>query len=269
MLLYCFPHAGGSGALFRPWAAAFGDTVEVNVMAYRPAGGTSPGPATVHGIAEFCVAQILAQRSAQRMARMSAQRPAELSVQLSAPSSAPSSAQGAIAALPPRVAFFGHSLGALVAFETVRMLRARGMPGPDTLFASGHVAPHLPSPGPQLHRMRGAQFWREIEDLGGTPTELLSRHDLRTLVESRLLAEFEAAETYRYLPGRPLDCDVVALAGDADRRAPAEGVSAWRLHTQGRFDLDVLPGEHFFVVDQQDPVLRRIRSTAAVAQPTR
>ena len=236
MLLHCFPHAGGTGALFRPWAAAFGGDAQINVMAYRSAGGNSPGPSTVRGIAELCLAQIIDRSSARRP----------------------------VAAGPQRVVFFGHSLGALVAFETLRMLRAQGRPGPDTLFVSGHVAPHLPSPGPQLHRMRGAQFWREIEVLGGTPAEVLAREDLCAIVENRLLAEFEAAETYRYLPGRPLDCDVVALTGDGDRRAPVDGVSAWRLHTQGRFELGVLPGEHFFIRDQQDDVLQRIRSAAAI-----
>jgi surfactin synthase thioesterase subunit len=235
VLLHCFPHAGGTGALFRPWASAFGADAELNVMSYRPAGGTSAGPSSVRGIAEICVAQIAAYWAVRRPAS------------------------------PRRVAFFGHSLGALVAFETVRMLRAQGRPGPDTLFASGHVAPHLPSPGPQLHRLRGAQFWREVEDLGGTPAELLARQDLCALVERRLLAEFEAAETYRYLPGRPLQCDVVALAGDGDHRAPVDGVSAWRLHTQGRFELGVLPGEHFFLLDQQDEVLHRIRTAAGVS----
>ena len=160
------------------------------------------------------------------------------------------------------VGLFGHSLGALVAFETVRILQSQARPGPQTLFVSGHVAPHLPSPGPQLHRMRGAQLWDEIQDLGGTPPEIMARADLRELVEARMLAEFEAAETYRYRPGRPLDCEIVAFTGDGDWRAPVDDVAAWRLHTRGSFELSVLPGEHFFVVDQEATVLQRIRSTA-------
>ena len=41
-------------------------------------------------------------------------------------------------------AFYGHSFGALVAFETVRRLRDGQQPLPGKLIAGARAAPHLP-----------------------------------------------------------------------------------------------------------------------------
>src|SRR6185369_9129448 len=50
-------------------------------------------------------------------------------------------------------AFFGHSMGALIAFEVARELRRRGAPLPSHLFVSGHRAPGLPERDAPLHHL--------------------------------------------------------------------------------------------------------------------
>lgn len=210
MRLFCFPHAGGTGTLYRSWAAPLAFRAEVRVVSCEAAGELT------------------------EMARSCADRLADV-------------ADGAM--------FFGHSMGALVAFETIRLLRRAGRRGPGLLFASGHVAPHLPSPGRELHALPRAEFWAEVRRLGGTPDELAEDAELRLAVEDRLRAEFRAAETYRYTAGQPLDCDVVALAGTEDERAPADGVAAWRLHTTGGFAVHEFTGGHFFLTERTAAVL--------------
>lgn len=215
--LYCFPPAGGGAGLFRSWAGHLPDGVEVRVVRYaaEPA-GAEPAEAGPARAGQAGSVQDLATSAA---ARVGGDRP---------------------------VAFFGHSLGALVAFECLRLLQRTGQPRPGIFYAAGHVAPHLPSPGPQLHALASGEFWQEVAALGGTPPEVLANAELRAAVEPRVRVEFRAGETYRFTRGLPLDCDVVALAGEADPQAPAGESAAWRLHTTGGFDLAVVPGGHFF-----------------------
>ena len=220
MLLYCFPHAGGTGTLYRGWSARLADVAEVRAVSYR---SLQTGA-----------------RSVRDLARNAADR---------------------IAAEPGAPALFGHSMGALVAFETARLLGQ----GVEVVFASGHVAPHRPSPGPDLHGLPDADFWAEIGALGGTPADLLADADLRAATEARLRAEFRAAETYRYTVGAPLNCDVVALAGTSDARAPVSEVAAWRMHTTGAFELAEFEGGHFFVEDRADAVLAALSSRLAAS----
>jgi surfactin synthase thioesterase subunit len=152
-------------------------------------------------------------------------------------------------------AFFGHSMGALVAYETTRCLREAGRPGPSTLFASGHGAPHLPSPGPVLHVLGGQEFWREMAALDGIRHEVMRDPALCAAIEPRLRGELRAAETYHYRAGYPLGCDVVGLTGQDDRRAPVEDVMQWQMHTLGRFDMHVFPGGHFFLETAAEAVV--------------
>ncbi|MEV5973957.1 thioesterase domain-containing protein [Streptomyces sp. NPDC051921] len=228
MILYCFPHAGGSDAMYRSWADELAPEAEVRVLGRGPWAGagaaapTGPEPGSVPALAVACAERLSGE-----------QRP---------------------------FAFLGHSLGALIAFETARELRRQGANGPHTLFASGHVAPHLPSPGPELAALPPAEFWHEVGLLGGTPTELAEHTELREAAEPRLRAEFRAAESYRYTPGVPLDCRIVALAGTEDDRAPVALADPWRLHTIGAFELEVVPGGHFFVADSRERFLDRVRS---------
>ena len=226
MLLYCFPHAGGAESPYREWADRLAPA-EVHVLG-RHAGARWAWPMTSVSVATF---------AADCAMRLSAENRPYM--------------------------FLGHSLGALIAFEAARELRARGARGPSVLFASGHVAPHLPSPGPKLAELPTAEFWSEIRALGGTPPELADHAELREVAEPGLRAEFRAAEVYRYTPGRPLDCRVVALAGTEDDRAPVGQCDPWRLHTTGSFDLWTVPGGHFFVADNSGPVLDRVRSEMA------
>jgi len=58
--------------------------------------------------------------------------------------------------------FFGHSLGAMTAFEVARRLRRAGQPMPQRLFASAHRAPQLPHPHPIIHRLPDAEFSARI-----------------------------------------------------------------------------------------------------------
>lgn len=144
-------------------------------------------------------------------------------------------------------AFFGHSMGALVAFELARYLRRRHNLTPVLLCASGHRAPHLPDPHPPAYVMPEPELISELRRLNGTPREVLEHPELLQLVLPILRADFEVCETYAYAADRPLECPIVACGGLEDTDVSREEVAAWREQTSAAFALRMFPGDHFFL----------------------
>jgi medium-chain acyl-[acyl-carrier-protein] hydrolase len=147
-------------------------------------------------------------------------------------------------------------MGALAAFELARELRRRGGPKPIWLIVSGRAAPHLPPRRNPIHTLPDRQFRYELKTLGGTPAAVLDNDELMAAFLPTLRADFTAHETYEYTDESPLDCPILAVAGADDTVAPAADVRAWRPHTTGVFETQVLPGDHFFVQTQLPLVLR-------------
>jgi len=144
-------------------------------------------------------------------------------------------------------AFFGHSMGARIAFELSLSLRRNGLPQPERLFVSGSQAPHLPNRKRLVHDLPPADFKRHLAQLGGTPQELLDNVELMDLLLPTLRADFALWETYRYVSEPPLACPISAYGGTADPHVTHEELLAWGTQTSAAFDLQMLPGDHFFV----------------------
>jgi len=163
-------------------------------------------------------------------------------------------------------AIFGHSLGALVGFELVRRLRSEGRPPPVRLFTSGHRAPHLPDPDPPIHHLPDAEFIEELRELNGTPQAVLESPELLELVLPTLRADFAAAETYDYRSEAPLCCSITALGGTSDDKVSPEALQGWKEHTSGDFEFHLLEGDHFFIHQRHEDVMRILRDRVADAQ---
>ena len=173
----------------------------------------------------------------------------------------------ALEALAPRLdrpfAFYGHSLGALFAYELTRALRDRGGPLPVHLFASGSRAPHMPLPEDPVHVLRGEAFLERLGNLGGTPPEVLAHRELMDLFTPMLLADFHLSETYRRPAADPLPVPLTALGGREDGEVRPERLEAWRDQTRETFDLRWYPGGHFFLHERRDEVLSAVRRALA------
>ncbi|MFE1545968.1 thioesterase II family protein [Streptomyces sp. NPDC058718] len=209
--LVCFPHAGGAATSFLPLSRFLGPAVDVVSVQY-------PGR----------------QDRYREQPVESVTRLAELVVD----------------ALDPAddrpYAFFGHSMGAVVAYETARRLAARSAPGPVRLFLSGRAAP---GPGPEaLDRMTSdAEVIAAIRMLGGTGAGVLDDPELMELALPALRADYRAIGAYVWEPGPPLDCPFTVLVGDADPVAPVARVAEWSGFTSADTDLRVFPGGHFYL----------------------
>jgi surfactin synthase thioesterase subunit len=229
--LFCFSHAGGGAAFFRPWCAALAPAVDV-----RPV--QLPGRESRFDEAPY-----------RRMELLLDPLCAALEPYLDRP-----------------YALFGHSMGALVAYEVARRFSTSSRPAATCLVVSGRRGPRTPSDHRLLHGLPDAEFLAEIGRLGGMPREVLDEPDLLDLVLPPLRADYELVETYRPPEGVGLDCAVAAYLGAADSEVDRSGIEGWRRETTGRFTSRVFPGGHFYLKGDRPDVLRAVRQDVVGAQ---
>jgi medium-chain acyl-[acyl-carrier-protein] hydrolase len=143
-------------------------------------------------------------------------------------------------------AFFGHSTGALTAFELARALRREGGPAPDRLMVSACAAPHLPRPGRRLHDLPDEDLVAALAAIDGQESVALRDEGARALLLPAVRADICLAETYRYRAERPLAVPIHALYGREDQMVLAAQVAGWSLHTDMVFTMNGMPGGHFY-----------------------
>jgi surfactin synthase thioesterase subunit len=167
-------------------------------------------------------------------------------------------------------AWFGHSMGALIAYEVCRAIRRRGLPAPRRLLVSGRPAPHLPLRDPPVHAAPTPQFVTHLRGLGGTAAELLDDPAAQRALLPTLRADFRLAETYRHQAGPPLDCPISVFGGSQDRLTTAAELDAWRQHTAAGCTVRICPGGHFFLHENDEfPALLGADLAATQAAPDR
>jgi medium-chain acyl-[acyl-carrier-protein] hydrolase len=167
-------------------------------------------------------------------------------------------------------ALFGHSMGGLVAFEVTRRLAER-RPAALRLFVSAIAAPHLPRPRSEMHRLPRPDLIERLRRMNGTPRQVLEDRELMDLILPTIRADFRALEGYAYVEAGPLPCPISAFGGLQDRMVPTESLEEWRRHTRAEFDLQLFPGDHFFLATQEAALLqilsRQLWATAAASPP--
>lgn len=154
-------------------------------------------------------------------------------------------------------ALFGHSTGALIAFELARALRLYGFQ-PAHLFVSAQPAPELPRTGPDCRYLRDAEFVGRMRRCGAAPPQVLRDVRLLEMLLPAFRADVALAETYT--PGKrpPLTCPLTAFGGTDDPAAPHDSVAAWGQHTRGPFRVRMFPGGHFFILTSRAELVRSV-----------
>lgn len=227
--LFCFAYAGGSPAVFRSWHERLGDDVEV--------------------------------RAAELAGRGRRIRDAP-------PTTIAAGADELYAGLEPLLdvpfAFYGHSMGALLAYEIARRLAADGRDAPVRFFPSGSAAPDVE---PWL---KGAAELTEfglidaVRPLGGVPEAVVADPDLRAIVLRALRADLVAWERYVEEPAPALTCSITAFAGERDPKVKVEDVEGWRSRTAAGFELETFDGAHLFLESHLPDIARIVRDRCGV-----
>lgn len=144
-------------------------------------------------------------------------------------------------------AFYGHSMGALVAFFLTRKIIAAGGPPPLHLFITGAMGPAAMNRQPKKrYLMSRKEFFEQIRDLDGCPAEILQNEDLLNFFEPILRADFEVSETYFYERQKTLDIPITVITGIAENMKP-EDIRLWQQETSYKVDFRTMPGKHFFI----------------------
>lgn len=223
--LFCFPYAGGNAHAFRAWAQHFPPGVEL--YALQP-------PGRGHRMLEPPFTDLRSMIPAlARVIDDHLDRPA---------------------------VFFGHSMGAIIAFELARHLRRESGREPAHLFLSGRRAAQLPPDEPPTFNLPEPEFLEALRRLNGTPGEVFEHPELLRLMIPLLRADFSVCQTYEYQPEPPLSCPITVFGGLGDHEAGRELLEAWSAQTTSAFSLHMLPGDHFFVNTSQALLCRLLAS---------
>lgn len=144
---------------------------------------------------------------------------------------------------------YGHSMGALLAFETARLFSLAYDLYPSDLIVSGMEAPQDTPTGHARHTLTDQQLWDVMADMGGVPPEIIADHSMRQMLLPVLRADFELTDTYAFRAMPRLSCPVTAFAGQGDPELAPEAMAGWQANSTGPFAHLVLPGDHFFNLD--------------------
>ena len=227
MRLFCFPYAGGSGAIFRGWQRAFSPSVDVCPIQLPGRGSRMREPMM------------------KRVDDVVTALKKELKPYLDRP-----------------FAFFGYSMGAIIAFELTRSLRNELCPQPVQLFVAARRSPDWPHREERDYDLPDAELIARLRELNGTPKEVLDNPEAMELLLPVVRADFEIVQTYEYRPQSPLQVPIDAFAGSEDVDTPPEQMEEWRRHTTSQFSLTIIPGDHFFLHHAQTQLLELLAAAA-------
>lgn len=233
MKLFLVPHAGRGASLFMPWRTELPEWIEMSAVQF-------PGRE--------------ARRKELPLRRLSAM------------------AEGLAEEMLPRLdrpyVLFGHSMGALVCFETARVLRRLGAPLPRALVLSGRRAPTIPDNNSPIHGLPDAAFVAAVcARYNGIPQIILDQPDMMRMVLPIMRSDMEAIETYTYRPEATLEVPFFLYGGRDDAQLSPEDLAAWGHLTRERVAQRLFTGGHFYLQDDRSPLIRALIADLATLIP--
>ncbi|MBL7492297.1 thioesterase [Frankia sp. AgB1.9] len=226
--LVCLPHAGGSAAQFFWLSKALAPHIEALAVQYpgRQDRRHEPFLSSIEELADAIFVELADWRD----------RP---------------------------LALFGHSMGAVLAFEVARRLQDQLGQPPFRIFVSGRRAPSL-KPGERFHAADDESLIAQITRLNGTDPRVLADDEMLRLSLPVIRNDYRVVEMYRCGPDVALTSPISVLIGDSDPHSTVEEARAWDRHTRGECTATVFPGGHFFLDNHRAAVAQLILDDSAV-----
>jgi medium-chain acyl-[acyl-carrier-protein] hydrolase len=227
--LFCIPHAGGGPSVFRGWKEQLGPEVEATIIHL-------PGRESRFRDVPYLRMEVLVSDLADAIV--------------------PSLVDG------QRFAFFGNSLGGLIAFETLHQIQRRTGAMATHLFISATGAPHLPPPLPPMGHLSDRELvWAVSERYGGIPAPVLDDEEFLAAILPTLRADIGILEAYQRSGPKPLSCPITAFGGLRDRTVPVSHIEAWREQTDSSFTRTLLDEEHLYLQSARETLTTQVRET--------
>ncbi|MDQ1355588.1 MAG: Thioesterase [Acidobacteriota bacterium] len=228
--LFCLPYAGGSAAMYNKWRQYLDRRIELHPLELAGRGRRIYDP-LYDSIAEAVddVYKIIESQLDQ---------------------------------MP--YCFFGHSMGGIIAYELALKIKNLQRPQPVHIFFAGRGAPNIPGEDEKnFHQLPEEEFKKEILELGGTPREFFEHPELLDVLMPMLRSDFKIAETYKFPEAgeiKPLDYDISVFIGK-EEEVTAGQMHGWREHTAGICTVYYFPGEHFFINEETERIVKIINHT--------
>lgn len=223
--LFCFPYAGGNAGMYKHWMQHFEETEIIAIQ--LPGRSNRFSEASIDNL-DTCVFEVLNS----------------LKYLLDKP-----------------FAFFGHSLGAIIAYEVLRKIPEEQYKNCLQLFVSGRIAPDLKSPNPKISYLPNDQFKKVLKEYEGTDIELLKNDDLMDVLIPMLRSDFRMIETYHHHHSTPLKTSITALSGKDDLFVDFDAVSEWQRFSEKPLAHHSFDGNHFFVDKNRVEIAQLVSNT--------
>lgn len=224
--LFCFPYAGASARVYMPWQKLVGELIQIVPVELSGRGELFETP-FYDSIDE--AVDDLYQRLYEQFQTGD-------------------------------FAFFGHSMGSLIAFQLCCRLMTLNQKMPVHIFLSGGNAPDTPkSDGKFIHSLPDEEFAAEILKLGGTPPALFSDRQLAATFIPILRADYKMFESYNYNRTSPINTDMTIFHGKDDQLTKGK-VEGWKKHTSKNCTIYEIEGDHFFIHQKTKDVLKIINT---------
>jgi surfactin synthase thioesterase subunit len=227
--LICLPHAGGSASYYFPLSAALSPEFEVYAVQYpgRQDRYKEPFVETIDDLAD--------------------------------------QVHAAVSTLPDvPTAFFGHSMGAVLAFEVVRRYEKLAGRQAVTVFASGSRAPsHY---GDEREHKDDADLVEVMRDLGGTDPRVLENPDLLVTFLPAFRNDYRALQAYHRGTDIGISAPVVVMTATDDPKTSEPAARAWLEHTTGGGQVHTFTGGHFFLEKQPQRVIEVVAATLRASE---
>lgn len=222
--LICFHHAGGNASLYYQWPASLPDSIEL-ISVQLPGRGNR--------IAEPCHVD---------MPELIEELYETVKPELDKP-----------------FAFFGYSMGGLVAYELARRFEKEGIVA-KRVFAAAIRAPQVfhQTGRPKCSELADEALMAELRKLGGTPEEMFANRELWDLCSPIIRADYEVLDHYQHAPMPQLRSPLTVFGGDNDAEATPEALGAWKAVCSDDFRLRMYTGGHFFINSHLPSILRAV-----------
>ncbi|PIE44830.1 MAG: hypothetical protein CSA45_05225 [Gammaproteobacteria bacterium] len=228
MRLICIPHGGGGPQSYKEWAEELPEHIEVLALSF-PGRGSRRAEAAIHSMVQL--------------------------------------ANEVTEALKPYLnkpyVLFGHSVGALVAYEVASRIQAAGWMQPMRLIVSAHETPENSHTDSPMYTLSDNELLGKIGELGLVPDDALQNRELVQFILPALRADFELSETYSYQPGEALTLPITGMLGVKDTLLDKSAMQEWEGYTTAAFTLRCYDGDHFYTVSKQQQVLVDIAAELA------
>ncbi|GAA2870915.1 pyochelin biosynthesis editing thioesterase PchC [Streptosporangium fragile] len=229
--LVCFPHAGGAPSFYRGWQDRLPADVELSAVCY---------PGRQNRINEPPIDRMepLADHVCRALESWT-DRP---------------------------LALFGHSMGAVVAYEVaVRLVEHHGI-RPAALLVSAHAAPHLCAGDARTAPLDDG----ELAELAAAGDPVLRcSPELMDLVMPALRADHDLLHAYRPAHVPRIAVPITGYLGADDPRVDHEEMRAWNRVADAGFELRTFPGDHFYLAGAEEALVADIADRLGAVRAAR